>query len=131
MVIAIIQNLVKNYLTKKVITDNIVFRLHYQFTVVILVLFGMLATSNQLFSNPIVCSIGPKNFDQNFINAYCWIHPTFIVNQPTPDDQVLDHMLLLLPTILLVNHYLAFLPTSDLNLMKISPRRLLVRFIGN
>lgn len=88
MVIAIIQNLVKNYLTKKVATDNFVFRLHYQFTVILLVVFGVMATSNQLFAHPIVCSMGQKNVGQDFVNAYCWIHPTFVVNQPTLDETV-------------------------------------------
>lgn len=86
MVMQIVQNLFANYLTKKVVTDNVVFRLHYQFTVSLLVVFGVLATSYQFFANPIECSISQKNFQPQFVNAFCYIHPTFIV--PDPDGKV-------------------------------------------
>ena len=90
MVLQLLQNLAKNYLTKQVVTDNLVFRLHYQVTVIILVVFGTLATSNQLFGRPIHCSTGQKNVNQDFVNAYCWTHPTFTVKQTVLDQKVVS-----------------------------------------
>ena len=80
MVIPIIQNLCSNYLSSsKVKTDNLVFRLHYQYSVIILVTFGVLATSNQLLLQPIECTLNQKNLNRGFVNAYCWSHPTFVM----------------------------------------------------
>lgn len=81
----LVDKLFKTCLTKRVVTDNIVFRLHYQFTVTLLVLSGLVATAYQFYAHPIQCSIGQKNFRPEFINAYCYVYPTFLVN---PDEQV-------------------------------------------
>ena len=81
MVIPIIQNLCSNYLSSSnVKTDNFVFKLHYQYSVLILVIFGVLATSNQLLLQPIECTSNQKNLNRDFVNAYCWSHPTFVMN---------------------------------------------------
>ena len=90
MVFAIIEKLIQNYLNNKIVTDNFVFRLHYQITVIILVVFSLMVTSTQLFSRPIQCYSGKKNISQDFINTYyCWTHSTFIViNESAVDEKV-------------------------------------------
>lgn len=60
--------------------DNNVFKLHYNFTVVMLLLFAVLLTSKQYFGNPIDCysdSSGLKELIDNF----CWINGTYIIRE--------------------------------------------------
>lgn len=82
----VIQNLNKTYLSKsETTTDNWVFRLHYKYSILILVLFGLLTSSTQYFGTKIECTSSKKNVDRNFVNQYCWIHPTFVVANMSED----------------------------------------------
>lgn len=56
--------------------DNNVFRLHYKATVIFLVAFSLLVTSNQYFGDPIDC-IQKDDIPTNLLDTYCWIHSTF------------------------------------------------------
>lgn len=56
--------------------DNNVFRLHYKFTVVVLVAFSILVTCRQYFGDPIDC-IQNDDIPENVLETYCWIHTTF------------------------------------------------------
>jgi len=56
--------------------DNNVFRLHYKATVIFLVAFSLLVTSNQYFGDPIDC-IQRDDIPTNLLDTYCWIHSTF------------------------------------------------------
>lgn len=58
------------------VIDNHVFRLHYRFSVIILLAAIGLVTSKQFIGNPISCmsdSIG------GIVDIYCWIHSTYSV----------------------------------------------------
>ncbi|XP_014204131.1 innexin inx2-like [Copidosoma floridanum] len=67
---------VKSLLTlDDVCIDNIVFKLHYKATFVLLMSFSILVSATQYFGDPINCLadvIPPK-----IMNTYCWIHSTF------------------------------------------------------
>lgn len=58
--------------------DNGVFRLHYRFTMAILLMFSILVTASQYFGDPISCISG-DDIPKPFLNTYCWIHSTFSV----------------------------------------------------
>lgn len=60
----------------QVCIDNNVFRLHYKATVIFLVAFSLLVTSNQYFGDPIDC-IQRDDIPTNLLDTYCWIHSTF------------------------------------------------------
>lgn len=67
----------KAYLARgECVNESSVFRLHYQFTVVILIGASVLLTAAEFFGNPIDCI---TNQPQNVINTYCWIHSTFTI----------------------------------------------------
>lgn len=61
---------------QSVCIDNNVFRLHYKFTVVVLVAFSILVTCRQYFGDPIDC-IQNDDIPENVLETYCWIHTTF------------------------------------------------------
>lgn len=63
---------------KQVNTDNNVFRLHYKFTVILLLLFSFLVTSKQYFGDPIDCVSGSQQ-DKYVMDTYCWIFSTFTI----------------------------------------------------
>lgn len=58
-------------------TDNNVFKLHYKFTVIILIVFSILLTSKQYFGDPINCDVDYSRKD--VIDTYCWIYGTYII----------------------------------------------------
>jgi len=61
---------------QSVIIDNHIFRLHYKFSVVILVAFSIMVTARQYFGDPIDC-ISRDDIPNNLLDTYCWIHTTF------------------------------------------------------
>ncbi|XP_035222703.1 innexin inx2-like [Stegodyphus dumicola] len=56
--------------------DNNIFRLHYKFTVLVLVAFSILVTCRQYFGDPIDC-IQNDDVPENVLETFCWIHTTF------------------------------------------------------
>lgn len=68
----------KAALTKvKVLTlDNCVFRLHYRFTMLLLLAFSILVTSRQYIGDPIDCSSPSSNLRENMVDQYCWVSST-------------------------------------------------------
>lgn len=90
-------------------TDNGIFRLYYIFSVRLLFLLGLLASSTQYFSNKIECT--PIENVNSFIKEFCWVHnyypwvpialfvqamflylPRFIWSKF--ETQIVDHLLL-------------------------------------
>lgn len=61
---------------EKIHTDNNVFKLHYKFTVIMLIIFSILLTSKQYFGDPIDCDVQEK---KDVIDTYCWIYGTYII----------------------------------------------------
>lgn len=64
---------------KSVTTDNVLFRLHYQVTVVLLLAFSLMFTARQYFGDPIDC-VQRLELPPNLLDTYCWIHSTFSVD---------------------------------------------------
>lgn len=56
--------------------DNVFFRLHYQFTVIILVAFSLLVTSRQYFGNPMDCHF--PDYTHGSLNDFCSVQPTYL-----------------------------------------------------
>lgn len=59
----------------KVHIDNVVFRLHYKVTAVLLLIFGILVTERQYIGDPIDCITDGKA--DKVIDQFCWIHGTY------------------------------------------------------
>ncbi|XP_035231043.1 innexin inx2-like [Stegodyphus dumicola] len=69
----------KNFLKiNAVVIDNNVFRLHYRFTVLVLLAFSILVTSRQYIGDPIDC-ISRDDIPSKLLDSFCWIHSTFSV----------------------------------------------------
>lgn len=62
------------------ITDNPIFRLHYKFSVCILVAFSIMVTARQYFGDPIDC-ISRDDIPNNLLDTFCWIHTTFSIDE--------------------------------------------------
>ncbi|XP_015913014.2 innexin inx2-like isoform X1 [Parasteatoda tepidariorum] len=56
--------------------DNNIFRLHYRFTVLVLVGFSILVSCRQYLGDPIDC-IQSDDIPENVLETYCWVHSTF------------------------------------------------------
>lgn len=89
MVLQIVETIESSFLSKSNIkTDNFVFRLHYRWTIPLLLFCGVLVTSFNVFHQPIECSSNQKNVKREFINAYCYSIPTFTIDQPFLNGKV-------------------------------------------
>ena len=65
--------------------DNVVFRLHYRYTVCLLFLCSGLLTANQLFGNPMTCYMRGGGLPERMVTNYCWVTATYTlkhINQP-------------------------------------------------
>lgn len=60
---------------QEITTDSMVFRLHNQFTAVLLFTCSMIISANQYVGNPISCIV--QGLPTHPINTYCWITSTF------------------------------------------------------
>lgn len=59
--------------------DNAIFKLHYRFTVMLLVVFSVLVTTKQYFGDPIKCDLGGKDLPAATVETFCWIYGTYTV----------------------------------------------------
>ncbi|XP_053207227.1 innexin inx2-like [Panonychus citri] len=57
--------------------DNTVFKLHYRWTVNMLLVACAVVTSTQFFGDPITCIKSESFINSAIINNYCWIEGTF------------------------------------------------------
>ncbi|XP_068912043.1 innexin shaking-B isoform X3 [Tenebrio molitor] len=58
--------------------DNLIFRLHSNATVILLVTFSIAVTTRQYVGNPIDC-VHTRDIPEEVLNTYCWIHSTYTV----------------------------------------------------
>ncbi|XP_046818161.1 innexin inx1 [Vespa crabro] len=61
---------------QEVSTVSLLFRIHNNFTSVVLLTCSIIITANQFVGNPISCIVG-HGLPQHVINTYCWITSTF------------------------------------------------------
>ena len=60
--------------------DNIVFRLHYKVTCMVLIIFSSLLSCYQFFGVPIKCDrSGMKDFSDDYVSTFCWIDSLYSV----------------------------------------------------
>ena len=62
----------------EVCIDNVVFRLHYKATVIVLVAFSLLVTSKTYIGDPIDCIVD-GSIPASVMDTYCWIHSTYTI----------------------------------------------------
>nr|CAH0102515.1 unnamed protein product [Daphnia galeata] len=74
----ILAGLKEYFRRQEIVTDNVIFRLHYIFTTVLLIAFSLLVTATQYVGNPIQC-INDNDIPIHVINTYCWISTTFTI----------------------------------------------------
>ncbi|GIY16817.1 innexin shaking-B [Caerostris extrusa] len=55
------------------------FRLHYTFTVGLLLAFFVIITTRQFVGEPIICDYADEAISTEVISTYCWIHPTYVI----------------------------------------------------
>jgi hypothetical protein len=58
--------------------DNNVLRLHYSFTVLLLMAFCVVVSTKQYVGEPIDC-VRSEAVPQSVINTYCWMHTTYTI----------------------------------------------------
>ncbi|KAF8796849.1 innexin inx2-like [Argiope bruennichi] len=66
--------------TGKCVIDSFVARLHYRFTLVVLIAFSIAVTGRQYIGDPIDC-ISKDDIPNELLDTYCWIHTTFSVEK--------------------------------------------------
>ncbi|AAS90271.1 innexin Vnx-b17 [Ichnoviriform fugitivi] len=66
--------------------DNVFFRLHYQFTVIILIAFSLLVTSRQYFGKLIDCHF--PDYPYGSLNDFCSVQPTYLEVIGTTHDVI-------------------------------------------
>ncbi|RWS04984.1 innexin inx2-like protein [Dinothrombium tinctorium] len=70
--------------SQSVTIDNVVCRLHYRLTVIILLAFTLLMSAHEYFGEPIYCT-EESNVPTKLMNTFCWIHSTFSVERAWED----------------------------------------------
>ncbi|KAB0793846.1 hypothetical protein PPYR_13466 [Photinus pyralis] len=65
-------------------TDNNIFKLHYRFTVIMLIVFSILITSKQYFGDPINCDV--EHDRKSVVDTYCWIFGTFRIKSTVAES---------------------------------------------
>jgi hypothetical protein len=64
---------------RKVNTDSSIFKLHYQLTFCILMIFTVILAANQYVGKPIRCINHMDEHPDEVLDTYCWIHSTYTV----------------------------------------------------
>lgn len=71
-------DLKKFFKAPKCTIDNFIFRLHYRFSLVILITFSIAVTGVQFIGNPIDC-ISKDDIPEALLKTFCWISTTFSI----------------------------------------------------
>ena len=58
-------------------SDNFIFRLHYRYTLVILLIFSLAITAKQHFGSPIECIGDKKALEPKILDTFCWVSTTY------------------------------------------------------
>ncbi|CAG9773160.1 unnamed protein product [Ceutorhynchus assimilis] len=67
----------------KIRTDNNIFKLHYKFSVLLLIAFSVLLSSKQYFGDPINCDVEAH---KETVEVFCWVTGTFVIEDNTPEE---------------------------------------------
>lgn len=74
----------------EVVIDNLIFRLHYRASFIVLIAASILVTSKQYIGDPIDCMA--DSIDGGIMDVYCWIHSTFSVPKRMAGTTGVDHV---------------------------------------
>jgi hypothetical protein len=66
---------------RRVNIDSTIFRLHYQLTFCILMIFTFILAANQYVGKPIRCMHHMDEQPDEVLDTFCWIHSTFSVTE--------------------------------------------------
>ena len=66
---------------RRVNTDSTIFRLHYQLTFCILMIFTVILAANQYVGKPIRCMHHMDEQPDEVLDTFCWIHSTYTVTE--------------------------------------------------
>lgn len=61
----------------KICIDNVIFKLHYKATFLMLLVFSVVVTARQYIGDPIDCIV--DEIPQEIMDSYCWIYSTFTI----------------------------------------------------
>lgn len=64
---------------RKVNTDSTIFKLHYQATFCIILVFTVILAANQYVGKPIRCLHHLSGQPDEVLDTFCWIHSTYTV----------------------------------------------------
>jgi len=59
--------------------DNLTFKLHYRYSVTLLVAASVLVQTSQFFGDPVQCETAEDSVDDDVLNSYCWMYSSFDV----------------------------------------------------
>ncbi|CAG0921189.1 unnamed protein product [Notodromas monacha] len=62
---------------RKARADSVIFRLHYTFTVCLLVGASVLISSSQYVGKPIHCAYNKNLFPEAYVESFCWVNSTY------------------------------------------------------
>lgn len=62
---------------RSVVTDNVIFQLHYRLTCLILIIFSIIVTTGQFYGDPIDCFTSMNEIPSKVLDDFCWIQSTF------------------------------------------------------
>ena len=69
--------LVRGFTARGVNTDSTIFKLHYQVTFCILLIFAIILAANQYVGKPIKCMHHLDDKSDELLDTFCWIHSTY------------------------------------------------------
>ncbi|PSN34615.1 Innexin shaking-B [Blattella germanica] len=64
---------------RKVNTDSTIFKLHYQATFTLLLVFTLILAANQYVGKPIRCMTHMDEKPEEVLDTFCWIHSTYTI----------------------------------------------------
>lgn len=76
----LLRNIKSVFKIRRIHIDNTIFRLHYLFTVFILLSFCVVVTTRQYVGVPIIC-VQSDEISEIMMETYCWIHTTHSIPQ--------------------------------------------------
>jgi len=77
--LALVRGVASVFKARRVKTDSTIFKLHYQATFSILLIFTIILAANQYVGKPIRCMHHFKENQDEVLDTFCWIHSTYTV----------------------------------------------------
>jgi hypothetical protein len=75
----LVRGVASAFKTRKVNTDSTIFKLHYQATFCILLIFTIILAAHQYVGKPIRCMHHMDEKPDEVLDMFCWIHSTYTV----------------------------------------------------